>query len=412
MAPQALLAPSHVDPELARTLGLGRSRTARRWLVRAGLLVGLALLAAGFVIWRQAVAKGRLPDYQTAVVKRGDLSVVVSATGTLQPLNQVEVGAEISGRILRVLVDYNDQVKRGQVLAELDTEQLRARRDEGLAQLNAAQAQLEQARASALEGQQHLKRTRELAANGAVTARELELAVAAGARADAALASARAQVAIAIASLSSVKTNLTRARVLSPIDGVVLARRVEPGQTVVAAFQAPVLFTIAEDLTRMRLHLDVDEADIGRVHEGQHATFTVDAYPDVPFDARLVMIRNAPRSVQGVVSYEAVLTVDNPERLLRPGMTATAEIRTEAVKGALLVPNAALRFVPPDSRPRMGPGGAKVQENHGARVWRMEAGKPVPVPVKTGVSDGTLTELRGAPFPEGTLLAVDVKAGP
>jgi HlyD family secretion protein len=341
------MAEQTIDPEVQQRLGLhaSRRRPWRRWAMWGALL--LAVVAA-FVLWRGRGGDGSAGGYVTAPVRRGDLAVSVTATGTLQALDTVEVGSEVSGRVLAVQVDYNDQVRAGQVLATLDPEQAQARAEEAAAQVAAAAAAQRRAAASAEEARQNLTRLQRLHGSGLISPQDLDAAEATARRAEADVASARAQATVAEASLAAIRSNLEKTQIRAPIDGIVLARSVEPGQTVAASFQAPVLFTLARDLRQMTLHVDVDEADVGKVREGQGASFTVDAYPGRTFPSRVVSLRNVPKTDQNVVTYEAVLAVENAEMLLRPGMTGTATIRTEEKAGVLLVPNSALRFTPPD----------------------------------------------------------------
>jgi HlyD family secretion protein len=344
-----------IDPEVRERLGLEGSGR-RRWLKPVLWIAALALLLAGFLVWRARGADDGAPSYVTAPVERGDLTVTVTATGTLEALDTVEVGSEVSGRVLAVHVDFNDRVTAGQILATLDPEQARARADEASAQVAAASAGLVRAQATAAEAQQNLARTRRLAESGVLSSQELDGAEATAQRSAAEVASARAQASVAQASLVSARSALEKTAVRSPIDGVVLARSVEPGQTVAASLQAPVLFTLARDLGQMTLHVDVDEADVGKVREGAEATFTVDAHPGREFPSQVVSLRNVATTDQNVVTYEAVLAVENRELLLRPGMTATAMIQAERKADVLLVPNAALRFTPPEVTTAEGGG--------------------------------------------------------
>ncbi|MBI4705844.1 MAG: efflux RND transporter periplasmic adaptor subunit [Deltaproteobacteria bacterium] len=397
------------DPEVARTLGLGRS-PRRRWLRLLLLLVALAALAALASLWLRARAAAARPRFVTAEVERGELRVTVNATGTVQALNTVEVGAEVSGRLTRVHVDYNATVEPGQLLAEIDREQLQAAADEAAARVAASQAAIRQAEATREETEAGLARAQAQVGLGLVSARDLEAARAAAARAEAQVASARADAVVARAALKSARWRLERTRIVSPIHGVVLSRLVEPGQTVTAGFQTPVLFKLAEDLRRMSLSVYVDEADVGRVREGLGASFTVDAYPGRTFSARLVSLRNEPKKDQNVVTYEAVLTVDNGELLLRPGMTASATILAQTLQGVLLVPNAALRFTPPaePGAVRFGPRPPPVAAS-GPKIWVLEGGNPKAVAVKVGGTDGRSTQLLQADVAVGTKVVTDVE---
>lgn len=398
-----------IDPDIATRLGLGREshrRPVRRWLA-ALALIGL-VAAAGLYGWRAGTADPSA--FQTQAARVGDLIVTVTSTGTLQPTNQVEVGSEISGRIAEINVDYNDAVAAGQALAMLDTDQLRAQVRQSTAALQAAAAGVAEAEATVAETKAKRVRVRALARGAYSSPQDVDIAEAAAARAVAALSSARAQVEVASAALEADQTLLAKAVIRSPIDGVVIARNVEAGQTVAASFQTPVLFTLAEDLAQMELHLDIDESDIGQVAEGQEASFNVGAYPDRRFAATITSVRHAPRTVQGVVTYEAILAIDNTNLLLRPGMTATARIVTARRDDVLLVPNGALRFTPPDAEP---PAPAAAPESAPAAVgtrivWMLRGGRPVAVPMTAGLSDGLWTEVAQGDIAGGAALLVDL----
>jgi len=403
---------------------LDQDHTAgRRAVWRWGLLM-LLLLAASWAVWRFVDAGGNGDvAFRTAEVKRSDLTITVTATGELTPVNQVEVGTEVSGTIETVEADYNDIVTTGQVLARLDPEQLEARLRQAKAALALARARVQDADATIMETRNRLRRTRELLNKGLSSQENLDIAEAAFRRAEASRAIAAAQVIQAEAVLDAEQTALSKAVIRSPIDGIVLKRSIEPGQTVAASFQAPVLFTLAEDLTKMELHVDIDEADVGQVQVGQSASFTVDAYPDRRFPGKILKVYNAPQVVQDVVTYEAILAVDNSAQLLRPGMTATADITVKSVKDALLVPNAALRFTPPaaedprDSNRSLFPGPPLPEKDLSRailpgqaqqRVWTLEAGRPAMVPLTIGVTDGRMTEVVEGDLAAGVPLLVDV----
>jgi len=416
---------------------IGRGLRRRR---RPVVFALIALAAAGLIALVWGLGLGRPAQeirYKTQAVTRGDLAVHVTATGTLEPVNQVDVGTEVSGTIEAVLVDYNDRVHKGDVLARLDTSQLEARFRQSEAALALARARVQDAEATIKETGNKLRRTKDLIAKRLSSPEELDVASAAYGRAQAALEVARAQVDQAQAEVDADRRVLDKAVIHSPIDGIVLKREVEPGQTVAASLQTPVLFTIAENLAQMELHVDVDEADVGQVAAGQSAEFTVDAYPDRLFPARIEQVRFAPKTVEGVVTYETLLSVDNAELLLRPGMTATAEILVKEVKDALLVPNAALRFAPPKAtggsaagqsrsgrgglvgmllphHPRSGKhgnGAAQGLKGGKQRVWLLRDGQPEAVEVRTGATNGVLTQVLGGPLEPGTEVLVDTLSG-
>jgi len=411
------------DPELAKIIGAGTPKnrflgSLVRWLLVASVLAALGV--GGFAFLRSRTETQATPRYQTEPVSRGDLRVTVSATGKLAPVNEVEVGSELSGTIEAVFVDYNDRVKKGQVLARLDLAKLQDAIAKAKAAVASADAKVLQTVATVQEARANLKRLRQVAklSGGKVPSpAELETAEATQQRAIADEASARAAVDEARATLRSSETDLTKASIRSPIDGVVLTRSVEPGQTVAASLQAPVLFTLAENLAQMELQVDVDEADVGQVHEEQTATFTVDAYPNRKFPASISLVRFGSETVDNVVSYKTILNVNNDDLSLRPGMTATAEIVTAERENALLVPNAALRFTPPkpaaNAQPSSGGGllasllprpprpqatksvTETPDKSAAQRVWVLRDGQPMAISVTAGQSDGRMTEVTG-----------------
>lgn len=398
----------------------GASSGRGRWVVAVVVLV-VAAVAASLALRSGGRTTG--PRYATEPVTAGTLVVKVSATGNLQPTNKVDVSSELSGIVGEVLVDENDRVKKGQVLARLDLSKLRDAVTKSRASVAAAEAQVLQAQATAEEARAQLARFREVEAlsGGKVPSRsELATAEANLKRAEANEASARASVAQARANLKSDETNLGKASIRSPIDGVVLTRKVEPGQTVAATLQAPVLFTLAEDLSKMKLQVDVDEADVGQVRVGQEAAFTVDAWPGRKYGGVLTRVGYGSQTKDNVVSYPTVLAVANDDLSLRPGMTGTAEIVTVTRESALLVPNAALRFSPPAAAPAPGgPGGgimgklmprppsqaskASANVSNGTpKVWTLRGGQAVAVEIRTGATNGQVTEVLGGTLAAGT----------
>jgi HlyD family secretion protein len=420
-------AKSPSDPDIAVTLDLGRVSHRRRRLVRGLILLTILVAVAAVVVVRRGGDKSPAAQYETQEAQRGNLVVLVTATGTLQPTNKVDVGSEISGIVKTVEANYNDKVKAGQVLARIDTSKLEAQATQSRAALEAAKARVLQAQATVSETSSKLaqyQRVRELS-NGKVPSQaEFDAAQAAAERAKADAAGATAAVDQAQATVEANQTDIAKAVIHSPIDGIVLTRSVEPGQTVAAAFQTPVLFTIAEDLTQMELHVDVDEADVGQIKEGQDATFTVDAYLNRTFNARITQTRCGSKTVNGVVTYETVLKVDNADLCLRPGMTATADIMVKKVQDAVLVPSAALRFTPPVRAEKAAPRGllgamlprppmpqAKPQEkaaNGKQQVWTLKEGQPTVVPVTIGATNGIMAEVLEGDVKPGTVLVTDV----
>lgn len=406
--------PPAPDPKLVALLASSRPSGARRLVRRALALLVVCGLVAGIATWRKRRAPTG-PKWVTSEVTRADVQVTITATGTLSGLKTVEVGAEVSGKVIEIRADFNDHVKQGDVLAVIDPQTSKATVEQAAAQVVEANAAIRTAKATRDETSQARKRAEEQAKLGLVSQRELEAARAAAERAEAQVASAEASAVVASANLSSARTKLGKTTIVSPIDGVVLARLVEPGQTVTAGFTTPVMFKVTEDLTRMQLTAYIDEADVGRAKEGQHATFTVDAYPTRRFDAKLVSVRNEPRTEQNVVSYESILAVSNGDLALRPGMTATATIVAERHEKVLTVPAAALRFNPPTERRRRGMfGGAPKdaprpdvpKEPH---VWLLADGAPKAVLVTVGATDGARTEVVGEGLGEGAAVVVDAE---
>jgi HlyD family secretion protein len=415
---------------------LQQGQKRRRVFAYAGATLLLAVAIGGYVWWQRRSAEPERLRFQTSPVSLGTLHETVTATGTLNPVDSVQLGAEVTGKLVTVNVDVNDEVKVGQVLAEIDPEQLRARLQEATASLSSAFANQRNAEASHEEAVMQATRLEALFGRGLAPQQELENATAAVSRANASLASAKAQITLAQAGVTAAKTALNKAVIVAPISGVVLARNVEPGQTLTAGFQTPVLFTLGRSLGELELKVEVDEADIGKVQEGQSATFSVDAYPNRPFRAELVKLHNLPTKVEGVtstvVTYSAVLTVSNPERLLRPGMTATATITTRTMDNVLMLPNTALRFEPPRTTPSqrgflpfpgmrggMRPPVGKKPEpkaNKGMdQVWIEDGALQKPVVVEVLGTDGIQSAVK--PTVEGSLQAntqvlIDVLAEP
>ncbi|MCU0662739.1 MAG: efflux RND transporter periplasmic adaptor subunit [Myxococcota bacterium] len=410
-------------------------RFARRRRIFGFAFIALALAAVGFGGWSWFGKAEGGPEtgmkFETVKVTRGDLKSTISATGTAQALNTVEVGAEISGRISSIHVDFNEPVTQGTLLAQIDPEQLKAATAQASAQVLAARAGVAEAEAALVEAKQEKDRVTALATKGLASARELEAATAKASRAEAARQSAQAQAALAKASSDSAISKLGKTKIIAPINGTVLSRKVEVGQTINAGMQTPVLFVIAEDLRRMQLSARVDESDIGAVIMGQMATFTVDAYPGKSFASKITSVRNVPLTDQNVVSYEVLLSVDNDTLLLRPGMTATVEIITSVQQAALLVPNKALRFSPPKASPLRGPpigipmlsrpkekAPGQVDkgpverlgklDTHQAILWLPGGPEPRPVKVDKVATDGVFTAIRSDEVKEGIEVIVDL----
>jgi HlyD family secretion protein len=412
---------------IAKLLGLDDGADpARVRLRRRALVAGAVALVIALAFYALSPDDDGL-RYTTAPALRGDITVKVTATGTLQPTIQVDVGSELSGTIRSVDVDFNDEVSVGQVLARLDTTRLDAQVLQSKAVVQSAEAKLVQAQATVAEAESQLARllhVREISGGKVPSQQELDSANAVALRARSEVASSRASIAQAKATLDAQQTDLGKAAIRSPVDGIVLLRAAEPGQTVAASLQAPILFTLAQDLTRMELHVSVDEADVGQVKEGQEATFSVDAWPDRSFSARVAQVHFGATTTEGVgvVTYETVLEVDNAEHLLRPGMTATAEITVNRIDDALLVPNAALRFTPPATAsapsggllralmPGRGPQRPRAERNGQAReerVYVLDDGEAKPIELAVGATDGSFSEVTHGELEPGAELVVD-----
>ena len=326
--------------------GARRARWKNPRLLSAAAVL-LVLLAAGG--WWQARGGAEAGSgYRTATVERGDIRVAISATGTLRAISTVDVGSQISGLVTEVLADFNDQVRQGQVIARIDPSTYLAQIEQGDASANAARASLANAEASLRNAEADYQRKAGLAQSQLIAASDLDLARSARDQARAQVESARAQIRQQQASTQTSRLNLERTEIRSPVDGVVLTRSVEPGQTVAASLQAPVLFQIAEDLSKMEIELAIDEADIGQVEPGQGVSFTVDAFPDRRFRGEVQQIRLSATNTNNVITYPVVVAVDNSDQVLLPGMTANAEIEVSRRDGVLRVPNAALRYKPAD----------------------------------------------------------------
>lgn len=389
--------------------GVSGGRRRRPWLY--GLLALVVAAAAFYAYSRLTTAPVRIV-YDTTPAARADLTVEVSATGTLQPLNQVDISSELSGVIRSVAVEENRQVKKGDVLATLDTSKLEAQIERARASAKAAEANVEDATVTLRENEKALERAAALAGRGMATTQALESATATRDRSKSALDIAEANLAIARADVKSQETDLAKSTIYAPIDGIVLTRSVDPGQTVASSLQAPVLFVIAADLRQMELKAAIDEADIGTVKPGQQSRFTVDAFPDRTFNAEIRDIAYASVTTDGVVTYDARLLVANDELLLRPGMTATVTVVTKQANDALTVPSAAFRYRPVAVQTssnwslldmftgRMGrpPGMRQRQQTttpaDGSRtLYVLKNGEPQPLSVRIGATNGELTEV-------------------
>lgn len=403
--------------DIEEKLGLNRSGgPIHRWVK---YLIGIVVVIGASFLWVSSNDQADGGQYITAAAQTGDLRVTVTATGTVEPTNKVEVSSELSGTLKSVYVDFNDTVTKGMVLAELDTTKLEAQLAVSKASLDSAIARVAIAQATWAETRERYEASRNLEERGVAAHQTFVADRAAYVRAQAGLQAAMADRTLAEADLDLHHAELDKACICSPIDGVVLDRAADAGQIVAASLSAPVLFTVAEDLAQMELQVDIDEADIGRTAVGNKATFTVDAYDERQFPAEISEIRFAPLTVDGVVTYKAILSVDNADLLLRPGMTATADIVVADIKDALTVPNAALRYAPPaapaeEEEERSGLLGMLIPEDDTMRttgddrtLWVLRGEMAVEIPVLAGQSDGRMTEILQADLAPGDLVIVD-----
>ena len=340
---------------------MSQPRRSRSPLSKAGLAVAvIAVLATGWYFWSKRGQADVAGGYRTEAVQSGDFRVAISSTGTLSAITTVTVGSQISGQVTEILVDFNSLVKKGDVLARIDPSTYQAELERGNAQIASAQAQLRQAQATLRNAQLDYQRKQELSAQKLIARSDLDLSRTAFEQAQAQVNSAQASISQQQASLKNTQVNIDRAVIRSPVDGVVLTRKIEPGQTVAASFSAPELFTIAEDLSKMKIELAVDESDIGQVQAGQGVSFTADAFPDRKFRGAVEQVRLAATTTNNVVTYPVVVTVDNSDGTLLPGLTVNAEIEVSKREGVLKVANAALRYKPSDgSMPAMPLGGGQ-----------------------------------------------------
>jgi len=383
----------------------------RRILLTSAVL--LAATAALTAYYRNA--GDGAPDLTTAVVSRGDVVQSVKATGTLEAVTTVQVGSQVSGTIASLQADFNSQVKKGQVIARLEPSLFQAQVDQARATLVKLQADAQRAQVALQDAQVQQRRSETLGSQQLLPASELDTARVTTAQADAALKSAQAQVTQARASLSQAEVNLSHTTITAPIDGIVISRNVDVGQTVAASMQAPVLFTIAQDLRQMQVDASVDEADIGKIAPTQLVSFQVDAYPGKNFAGSVRQVRLAPVVDQNVVSYVTVIDVPNPELQLKPGMTANVAITIAHADDVLKVPNAALRFRPDEATlqghgqsAQARPGQAAGRTRGTRQVWVMNGETLTPVTVQTSVNDGTTTAITGGSLQEGAHVVTGV----
>jgi HlyD family secretion protein len=381
---------------------LAAEEGGRRWLRRAAALGVVAVLVGGGLVYRAKNKPVPPARYVTATPSTGDVAEKVQATGAVQPVLQVNIGSQVNGRVAKVYVDFNSVVTNGDILAELDPIQYGQQVTQVSSQVSAQKAAVETAKANMEASRVAFERTQRLYDQGLAAKGELDTARGQYEVNKASAAASEAQIGAIQAQLSQSQTNVGWTKIYSPVDGVVVTRSIDPGATVVASFQAPVLFVIAQDLRKMRVLADVDEADVGKLKEGMDAEAVVDAFPGETFKGSVQQVRYSPTTTAGVVTYSAVVEVDNPDEKLRPGMTATVTIKTKESKNALRIPNAALRYKP---TPPMGPNGKPVPQppepplaKGSGRVWLLTNEKPGEEKtekklISIGITDGINTEV-------------------
>jgi HlyD family secretion protein len=396
-------------------------------MARKQILIGtvaLAVVAAGALWWWRSASAAPSPAIDSVSLERGRITQSITATGVLSPLKSVQVGSQVSGRIQELTVDFNARVTKGQVLARLDPQLFKAQVERAGANLQAARADLTRARALAADAKAQATRDQALLDQGLVATAEAQTSAASARAQRAQVTAAEAQVAQATASLREAELNLTYTTIYSPIDGVVISRAVDVGQTVAASLQAPTLFTLAEDLGKMQVNTAVAESDVGRLREGMAVSFTVDAHPGREFPGTVRQVRNVATTTANVVTYDAVIDVMNPDLLLKPGMTANVTFIVADVADTLRLPNAALRFRPtPEvltalgavapTRAARAPGRGAGAGNEANRktVWKLDGSRPVAVRVELGISDGAFTQVIGGELAVGDRLVTDVDLG-
>lgn len=391
---------------------------------RIGFIIGIA--AIGIAIGGYVFFNGeRKPPirYRTAVVERGQLVSVVSATGTINPVVSVQVGTQVSGMIKSLHADFNSRVKAGDTVAIIDPEPFKARREQAASNLEMARSNVARSKADLAQRKRELDRVQSLLPQQFVSQNDVDVALTNFQSAEAQLRVAEAQVKQAEAALNAAELELKYTVIRSPVDGIVVARNVEVGQTVAASFSTPNLFLIALDLTKMQVDTNVSESDIGGMVEGRDAIFTVDAYPGESFAGVIRQVRLAPMSVQNVVTYNVVVGVENPDLRLKPGMTANVSIVVAQRDDVLKVPNAALRFMPPKGEENRQGGDGQATKANGGRPVKVDAGtmpsrmiwKPTengeltPLSVRTGISDGAATEILSGGLAEGDFVVVGLE---
>lgn len=362
-----------------------------------GIIILIIIAAGVFVLFRDKEPEIK---FRTVNVSMGDIREVVTASGTVNAVTTVLVGTQVSGTIKNIYVDFNSQVKKDQLIVQIDPAIFEAQVEQARANLLSARANLEKADAALVDAKRTFDRTKELYQRNLIARSELDTAETNHETSKAQVEVAKAQIVQTEAALKLAETNLKYTRIVSPVDGIVVSRNVDVGQTVAASFQTPTLFTIAQDLTKMQINTNVDEADIGKIKIGQPVEFNVDAYPEIIFNGKVWQIRIAPITVQNVVTYDVVIKMDNPELKLKPGMTANVSILTAVKKDILKIPNAAMRFRPSDKNKMNA-------QQKGFGVWQMVNGELRRIPVSAGISDGSFTEVISGEIREGQEIIIE-----
>ncbi len=373
------------------------------------IIACFALATVLFITFRLLSSKNSEEKYRMEKVLKGELVESITATGTVNAITTVNVGTQVSGTIQKLHADFNSRVTRGQVIARIDPTMFEAQVDQAKANLNSAKANLARTEISVIDTKRTMDRNSELLKKNLIAQSDLDTAETNYLTAKSQVDVAKAQVEQMEASLKVAATNLQYTRIVSPVNGIIISRNVDVGQTVAASFQTPTLFMIAEDLTKMQIDSNVNEADIGKIREKQSVTFSVDAYPEFLFKGKVQQIRNAPIIVQNVVTYDVVIFVDNSDMKLKPGMTANASIITNTKSDVLKIPNSALRFKPSGIPDRaQGKEAQKSPAPYGGQsVWILEKNIPKRVRIKTGINDGAFTEVVSGELAEGQELIVD-----
>lgn len=358
----------------------------------------LIIMIAASVFFAMTKKNGKV-SYETTTVKRSTITQIVEATGTVEPVNTVAIGSQVSGQISAIFVDYNSKVTKGQLLAQIDTSLFEAQLQQSLANINNAESTLAQHQAALAYDEKTYKRYKNLYARDLVSKDQVDSAESAYKSDLARVSAAKATIMQAKANYNTASANMRYTKILSPINGTVISKEVEVGQTVAASFQTPTLFTVAEDLTKMRIETSVSEADIGKVKEGQEVEYTLDGYPDSVFNGKVTMVRLSPTTESNVVTYTVIIEVDNEEGKLLPGMTANVSIITDKKENILTVPNQALKFTPQSNKQKY--------EKQG--IWIDVKGKPQRINAESGASDDFQTEIISSEIKEGDKVYIGIK---